>query len=101
VRQQVERARFFELADPYRQRRASARETSHRYAGSEVEAEAATLLAEIDGALAALTGTDTGTAERLHGVLEALSESKAPALYEHVQEALEEAPKENPGGDDS
>jgi len=96
VRQQVERARFFALSDLYRQCRSSAQDVGQRYAGTEVEADAATLLAEIDAALAELTGQDSGTRERLQGVLDALDSSKSPQLYERVKQALEDAPE---GGD--
>ena len=96
VRQRLERARFFELADLYRQCRASAQETGARYAETEVEAEARTLLAEIDAALDALSGPDTSTTERLKGVLDAIKESESPTLYQHVKGALDETP---PDGD--
>ena len=99
VREQVESAMFFELADLYRQCRAGAEDIRTRYEGSEVEVETERLIREIDEALGLLEEGDHGAhqhgdRDRLRGVLEAIDPSRSPELYERVKSAIEGTPGE-------
>ena len=90
IRAEVERARFFGLAELFRQCRDSAVQVGRSYAGTEVEAEVSGLVGEIDGELSALAGTSPGAqTEALRLVLEAMKQDEAPDLTAHVIEALD------------
>ncbi len=89
VRQEIERAGFFELVDLYRNCRASAARVAKTYAGSEIEAAANELTAQVDAELSALSsGRAGGSVARLKSVLDALDARENPALVEHVKAAI-------------
>jgi len=90
LRREMERARFFLLPELFAVGETRAQELERQYRGSEVEAEAAKVAQQCRIALTELTaGHQSGDAQRLEGVLEALDPSAAPRLAEHVREALE------------
>jgi hypothetical protein len=90
VRRDVERARFFALADLYRQCRGRAVEIGEIYRGSEVQLESEALAKEIDGELEALPSADVHRdVDQVRSVLDALDPARSPALAEHVRSYLE------------
>jgi hypothetical protein len=92
IRRELQRARFFGLAELYREQRHQAEALAEQYRGSEVEPKArevaALALAE-EQSLA--TGGSSDTAEILAGVLGALDPAAAPRLSQHVESALQAA----------
>jgi len=105
VRAAFERARFFALPELYRQGRERCRELAERYTGSEVEAEARRLDAEIAGELAQESaGGLAQESELLEDVLGALDPEGQPRLIDHLRRAIErrggeEGPGETPAAD--
>ena len=90
VRREIERARFFELDDLYRNCRARATEVATSFAGSEIESAANALVHDVDTALGALaSGSAGGAVERLSAVLDALDQAENPELFAHVKKAIE------------
>jgi hypothetical protein len=85
----VERARFFELADLYAACRARAEVLAEGWARTEVETPARGLLVDIEAELAELRagGADEGRAQ-LEGVLEALDPERSPGLARLLRAAL-------------
>lgn len=94
VRAEVERARFFRLVDLYRQCRDKARAVGARFRGSEVDAEAQKVAAEVDQDLVGLEA-DLAKLERarLEAILSALDAQKAQGLAAAVRAHLEKMPK--------
>ncbi|MEW6072483.1 MAG: FHA domain-containing protein [Planctomycetota bacterium] len=98
IRAEVERARFFALAELFRQCRARAVAVAGTFAPgpdgaaggpSEIAEEAAALVAEIDAALAGLGRDEAGEGRaRLRAVLAAIDAATAPDLTAHVRESL-------------
>ncbi len=94
LRTAFDRARFFELADLYREVRASAEALASSYRGSEVETEARGLIREIDLALESLVAGERSEGSRLlAGVLSTLDPARSPELYSHVRAVLEGFPQ--------
>ena len=90
IRSDFARARFFNLPDIYRRDRARAQALRERYAGSEVETEAAQLEREIEQALGSHVDEEQALeSERLARVAEALEASGAEQLAEHVRESAD------------
>ncbi|MFT5289296.1 MAG: hypothetical protein ACI8QS_001785 [Planctomycetota bacterium] len=90
LRRDIERARFFGLADLFRQGHARAQKLERSFAGSEVAQEAAAVSIEVLEALAALpNGLEDNHRRRLTGVLQALEGVESPGLRDHVRQALE------------
>ncbi len=90
LRTAFDRARFFELAELYREVRASAEALATSYRGSEVETEARELSRELDGALEALVAGERSEGSRLlAGVLSTLDPALSPELHSHVRKVLE------------
>jgi len=94
VHQEIERARFFRLVDLYRQCRDKALAVGARFHGSEVDAEAQKVAAEVDQDLVGLEA-DLAAAERkrLEAILAALEARKATGLAAEVRAHLEKVPK--------
>jgi len=90
VREEVERARFFRLVDLHRQCKAKALAIGGRYRGSEVDAEARKVAAEIDLDLVELEA-DLVRVERgrLEAILGALQSAKAEGLAAEVRARLD------------
>ena len=106
IRQDLERARFFELSDLFRACRSRARAAEERFAGSGPAESARELAGEIGAELGQLaTGGRFGRVQALEGVRGALDSSAF--LRERVDDALEElrrdsppeAPADSPTGD--
>ena len=92
VRHELERARFFQLADLYVACEQRLEETARRYAGSEVEAEARQVIAAARAERAGLEGAGEaagGELARIRAVLGALDPERSPSLVEHVRSSLE------------
>jgi hypothetical protein len=90
VRVRLERARFFRLVDVYRRCRDGARAVAEGYAPSDVAAEAAGLLDEIQGELAVLERElDRAERHRLAAIERALRAQGAEKLAARVRERLE------------
>jgi hypothetical protein len=89
VQAEVERARFFRLADIYRKCRENALQVGARFKGSEVEGEAAKLAdlvsAEITGLEVDLNKTER---QRMTSILTALEAQKAAGLANEVRTYL-------------
>ena len=99
VRAAFERARFFALPELYRQGRERCRLLSGRYRGSEVDAEATKLDAEIEGELEkASTGGLAQESELLEDVLKALDPKNQPKLIDHLRQALTRRESEDSQG---
>ncbi|MEM7306037.1 MAG: FHA domain-containing protein [Planctomycetota bacterium] len=89
VRGEVERARFFGLADLFRQCQASADSLASRYAGSEVEVEAQALAAAIGSEVEQLdSGRSAFERERLEAVLGVVEGREWQGLADHLRGAL-------------
>jgi len=105
VRTAFERARFFALPELYRQGRERCRGLAERYRGSEVEAEARRLDAEIASELVKKsTGGLAQESELLEDVLGALDPEGQPRLIDHLRRAIErrggeEGPGDTPAAD--
>jgi hypothetical protein len=101
VHAEIERARFFRLVDLYRQCRDKARAVGAKFKGSEVDAEAQKVAAEVEQDLVGLEA-DLAKLERarLEAILAALETQKAQGLAAAVRAHLEKMPKA-PGGDRS
>ena len=85
----VERARFFRLVDLYRECRQAAEAIGQRYAGSEVEAKAQEIAAEIDAELAELeVDLDRHEVQRLEAIQTALAAQGAETLAGEVERYL-------------
>lgn len=90
VRQEVERARFFQLSDLYRECIEAIEECAQTYADSEVEAEALELREAIRSEWSGEERAGKSSHEReLRAVLDALDETKQPRIRSRVQAALE------------
>ena len=90
VRRDVERARFFALADLFLQCRERAVEIGTIYRGSEVQRESEALAREIDGELDALPNAEKDRhVDDVRSVLGALDPESSPALVEHVRAYIE------------
>jgi hypothetical protein len=94
VHAEIERARFFRLVDLYRQCRDKARAVGARFKGSEVDAEAKKVAAEVEQDLVGLEA-DLAKLERarLEAILSALEAQKAQGLAAAVRAHLEKMPK--------
>lgn len=91
VREQVERAQFFRLADLYRQCRARAVAIAERYAPSEVETAAYEVVATLDVELTALTDVSgDDELQRLESIAQGLTSTGSEKLAEEVRTYLEE-----------
>lgn len=85
--QEVERARFFRLADLYRQKLERAQELATRYEGSEVEGQAVALGESIRLELAALErGRGQNESSRLEAIESVLKRNGASSLASRVAE---------------
>ena len=90
VRTQIERARFFKLADLYRQCRSKAMEVGARFRGSEVDAESQRVVQEVEGHLAGFEAElAQKEAARLRGILAGLEARRAEGLAAKVREYIE------------
>lgn len=91
VQHEVERARFFRLADLYRKCRDNALAVANRYHNSEVESEAKKLATSVDADIATLE-VDQNKLERarMRGILATLEAQKAQALALEVRTYLTE-----------
>ncbi len=91
VERELERARFFRLADLYRRARQHARDVGARYAPSEVERRAAEVVAAVDLELRDLeTDLARGEAERLGAIRAVLEAQGASSLAAAVGTYLDE-----------
>jgi hypothetical protein len=91
VQAEIERARFFRLADLYKKCRADALAVGKLYAKSEVEAEARKVADAVAADIAALeVDLDKTERERMKGILLALEARKATGLAEEVRTYLTE-----------
>jgi len=90
IRAEIERARFFRLADLYRQCRDKTLALGTRYAGSEVEAQAKTVASEVGVHLAELE-IDLAKNERarLTAIMNALAAQKSTGLAGEVKAYLD------------
>lgn len=89
LRREMERARFFLLPELFREGQARAEALASQYRASEVEAEALEVVTLCQMALTELTaGRQSGEAQRLERVLQALEEITSPRLAAHVRSAL-------------
>ncbi|MFN0243871.1 MAG: FHA domain-containing protein [Planctomycetota bacterium] len=89
VEAEIERARFFKIAELFRACRARAQAIAARYRGSEVEAAAATLARALDSELAG--AADSGgrsEREKLAAILRWLEQKDARGLAAEVSRAL-------------
>jgi hypothetical protein len=86
IRDEVERARFFQLADLFRQCRESAAAIAERYAPSEVEDAAYEVVAELDIELATLEqGSGADEIARLESIAAGLESAGSEKLAEQVR----------------
>ncbi len=91
LRVEVERARFFRLVELYRQCRDKARAVGARYSPSEVEPEAAAVVADIEKDLAGLEADlEASERSRLAAIHKALVARKAEGLAAEVASYLAE-----------
>jgi len=91
LEERVERARFFRLADLFRQCKDSANEIAQRYAGSEVETKAQEVIAAIDAELATLEADlDQQEVERLKSIQRVLEAQGANELAAKVRSYLDQ-----------
>ncbi len=98
VREEVERARFFKLADLFRLCRERALAVGASYAGSEVETEAKALAAEIDAELADFDAERRAArADRLNAILRVIEGEEWKGLSEHLRGALRDEEGNNRG----
>jgi hypothetical protein len=91
LRLRVERARFFRLVDLYRICSTEVADVARRYVGSEVQASAVELTAEIDSELSGLEADlDRHERGRLAAIVRTLEASESPKLAGRVREYLNE-----------
>jgi hypothetical protein len=97
VRAEIERAKFFRLVDLYRQCRSRAVDVGTRFRGSEVDAEARKVAAEVDQQLVGYEA-DLARAERgrLTAILLGLETRGATGLAAKVRKHLETLPEASP-----
>jgi hypothetical protein len=94
VHAEIERARFFRLVDLYRQCRQKALAVGARFRGSEVDAEAQKVAAEVETDLAGLEADLAKTERtRLESILRVLESQKAAGLAAEVREHLQKLPQ--------
>ena len=88
---EIERASFFRLVDIYRECRASAEDIQAVFAGSEIDARAAELIAGIDSDLAELEAQlDQHEVGRLRAILAGLKAQESEVLAAEVEGYLSE-----------
>lgn len=86
VSQAFEQASFFRLVDLYRQCRSQARAVGQKYAGSEVETQAAELVTQIEGSLSGLEeDLSKDELNRLQSILHVLEQTESPNLASEVR----------------
>jgi len=96
IREEVERARFFQLADLFRQCRERADAIAERYAPSEVEDAAYEVVADLDLELSALA-SDSGADEiiRLESIAAGLEAAGSEKLAQQVRSYVEQRLRES------
>ncbi len=91
VQASFERARFFRLVDLYRQCKSRAQAVGAKYAGSQVEAQAAALVTEVELALGELeVDLSKDEVDRLRAILTVLEKTESPRLAREVRQYLTE-----------
>jgi hypothetical protein len=91
VQAEIERARFFRLADLYKKCRDDALAVGKKYAKSEVEAEARKIADAVNADIAALeVDLHKAERERMKGILSTLEARKATGLAAEVRQYLDE-----------
>lgn len=92
IRRELERARFFGLADLFREQRTHAEALVRQYRGSEVQPEAEAVAAQARAEEESLSrGGRADEVAVLAGVLHALDPQASPRLSQHVESALQTA----------
>lgn len=91
VSRAFEQASFFRLVDLFRQCRTRAQAVGSKYAGSQVETQAADLVTKIDESLSGLEADlSQDEVDRLNSILRVLEASESPRLASEVRNYIED-----------